>query len=70
MVKVEMEEYTCDGCGSIQHVVDSMDYLGFSGSAFCQNEHGGWGTEAWHACKKACIQKAVLNALDKENEQR
>ena len=60
--EIKAIQYTCDGCGSINIVVDSMEILGYTGSVLWQYETGGHAAE-WYACKPTCIKNAVTNAL-------
>lgn len=62
MVEVKALEYTCDGCGSIQVVIDSMEILGYTGNVFWQYKTGGHAAD-WFACKPSCLPRAITNAL-------
>lgn len=65
--EVKCKEYTCDGCGEVQLVLDEVEVLGISGDAFEQNGAGGW-SAGWFACKRKCIAKAIATALDRREE--
>lgn len=62
--EVKAVEFTCDGCGRIELVVDDFEILGLTGTVCEQTETGGSGTIPWFACKRSCVAKAVANAID------
>lgn len=65
---VEVTRWTCDGCG--REVLWEIDppFPWYQGSVL--HHHGGGGSGAdWDACSTKCIRSAVVNALEKEDEQ-
>lgn len=60
--EVKGKEYLCDGCG--KSVVEMYDepVLGFHGDATEISGAGGQGG-SWFACRRTCIQNAVVNAV-------
>lgn len=62
-VTIEVEEYTCDGCGSQTLADTGVDGLppGFHGNVIRISNGGGDGGD-WYACSRKCIVKAVERA--------
>lgn len=61
--KIEAYEYTCDGCGSIQLIVEDYEYQGYRGSVQWDHATGG-NSGDWAACSKKCITKAITSVLE------
>ena len=64
METIEVQRYTCDGCGRVVMAQSADDFIGIEGNAFEATQVVGSGAE-WFACQRKCVSKAVATALDK-----
>ena len=64
METIEVQRYTCDGCGRVVMAQTDDDFIGIKGEAFEATQSAGSGCD-WFACQRKCVGKAVATALDK-----
>lgn len=63
--EITVKLFTCDGCGAQKYSEpDGEAPYGYHGNVMLINERGGNG-DSWYACRKSCIQKAVIVASER-----
>lgn len=69
--ELAMYEYTCDACGkTLYNPVGEgiVDVYGYHGHVMHVHTSGG-DTADWYACQLKCINKAIINALNRDDRE-